>query len=264
MRKTHSIIYAGYPRPNAPVYADSSTRGAQGRVLRMSVIRCDNEALRLENVCYHYGSADAPINILTNISLCIARGETCAITGPSGAGKSTLMHLIGLLERPKAGNLFIAGQETSHASANVRAQLRNEHIGFIFQAFNLLPRLTTLENVALPLLYRGEKKRAALLKAADWLDQVGLAERVHHRPGELSGGQCQRVAIARALCGNPSLLLADEPTGNLDDETGNKIVEVLLEKNRTHRTTLVIVTHDKVLASRMNRQFYVTNGGIQE
>lgn len=230
----------------------------------MSVIPQDREALRLENVCYHYGTADAPHTILTDISLCVARGETCAITGPSGAGKSTLMHLIGLLERPSAGKIVIAGQDTSRAHADARAQLRNEHIGFIFQAFNLLPRLTALENVALPLLYRGETKRAALLKAAEWLDQVGLADRVHHRPSELSGGQCQRVAIARALCGNPSLLLADEPTGNLDDETGNNIVEVLLEKNRTHRTTLVIVTHDKALARRMDRQFYVADGGIQE
>jgi predicted ABC-type transport system involved in lysophospholipase L1 biosynthesis ATPase subunit len=256
----HSYRY----KNNVPDASDALMMTMYRSVSQINAPAQSSEALRLDNLCYHYGSDKNPVHVLSDVSLSVMQGETCAITGPSGAGKSTLMYLVGLLERPKSGKISLAGQDAAGASSDTRARLRNEHIGFVFQGFNLLPRLTALENVALPLMYRGLSKPAAREFAATQLIQVGLSERLNHRPNELSGGQCQRVAIARALAGSPSLLLADEPTGNLDDETGEMIVNMLLEMNAHHNTTLIMVTHDEGLASRMKRQFFVAEGRVAE
>lgn len=222
------------------------------------------EAVRIEKVSYCYHSLLSPTLILENVSLTINQGDTCAITGPSGAGKSTLMNLIGLLEKPLIGEIIISGCETASANPERRAVLRNLHIGFVFQNFNLLPRLSATENVALPLMYRGLRKNEALEHAKEHLHQVGLGDRLLHRPHELSGGQCQRVAIARALVGNPSLLLADEPTGNLDDKTGSMIMELLISLNASRKTTLIMVTHDDAIATLMRRHLRVSDCKVTE
>ncbi|PXV76619.1 ABC transporter ATP-binding protein [Pantoea sp. PNA 03-3] len=222
------------------------------------------EAIRLKEITYAYGIQSDATTILNNISLSIHRGETCAITGPSGAGKSTLLNLIGLLEKPVKGKVIISGYDTSTALPDERAVLRNRLLGFIFQNFNLLPRLNALENAALPLLYRGISKEKAFIRAKDKLELVGLSNRLNHRPHELSGGQSQRVAIARALVGEPILLLADEPTGNLDRKTGDMIANLLLSLNALQNTTLIMVTHDDALASKMKRRLNVLNGKVFE
>lgn len=222
------------------------------------------EAVRIEEMSYRYHSLRSPTLVLENVSLIINQGDTCAIIGPSGAGKSTLMNLIGLLEKPLSGEIIISGCETSSAHPDRRAILRNLHIGFVFQNFNLLPRLSATENVALPLMYRGILKKEALKQAKEHLHQVGLGDRLLHRPHELSGGQCQRVAIARALVGNPSLLLADEPTGNLDGETGSIITELLISLNASRKTTLIMVTHDDAIAACMRRRLRVSDCKVTE
>ncbi|MFP1878076.1 ABC transporter ATP-binding protein [Lonsdalea quercina] len=191
-------------------------------------------------------------------------GQSCSITGPSGSGKSTLLNIIGLLDKPSSGKVLLAGEDVSTASDDVRARARNQIIGFVFQGFNLLSRLNALDNVALPLLYRGLPKSIAREQAQLQLDRVGLAERLYYRPADLSGGQRQRVAIARALVGEPALLLADEPTGNLDQDTANEIVALLLSLNETAGTTLVMVTHDEKMAERMERRIRIGNGHIVE
>lgn len=178
--------------------------------------------------------------------------------------KSTLLNIIGLLDKPSSGKVLLAGEDVSTASDDVRARARNQIIGFVFQGFNLLSRLNALDNVALPLLYRGLPKSIAREQAQLQLDRVGLAERLYYRPADLSGGQRQRVAIARALVGEPALLLADEPTGNLDQDTANEIVALLLSLNETAGTTLVMVTHDEKMAERMERRIRIGNGHIVE
>lgn len=202
--------------------------------------------------------------VLQNLSLSIPVGQSCSITGPSGSGKSTLFNIIGLLDKPSSGKVLLAGEDVSTASDDVRARARNQIIGFVFQGFNLLSRLNALDNVALPLLYRGLPKSIAREQAQLQLDRVGLAERLYYRPADLSGGQRQRVAIARALVGEPALLLADEPTGNLDQDTANEIVALLLSLNETAGTTLVMVTHDEKMAERMERRIRIGNGHIVE
>lgn len=174
------------------------------------------------------------------------------------------MNIIGLLDKPSSGKVLLAGEDVSTASDDVRARARNQIIGFVFQGFNLLSRLNALDNVALPLLYRGLPKSIAREQAQLQLDRVGLAERLYYRPADLSGGQRQRVAIARALVGEPALLLADEPTGNLDQDTANEIVALLLSLNETAGTTLVMVTHDEKMAERMERRIRIGNGHIVE
>lgn len=222
------------------------------------------DAVRIENMSYCYDLDNALLPVLDNVSLSINGGDTCAIIGPSGAGKSTLLNLIGLLEKPNTGKIIIAGHDTSSSTADQRAILRNLNIGFIFQSFNLLPRLSALENVALPLMYRGIRKNVALSMAEEELMNVGLSQRLQHRPHELSGGQGQRVAIARALVGKPSILLADEPTGNLDRETGDMIFDLLISLNALRKTTLIMVTHDAELTAKMDRRFKVSHGRIVE
>ncbi|UJD92607.1 ABC transporter ATP-binding protein (plasmid) [Rahnella aquatilis] len=202
--------------------------------------------------------------ILNNVSLSVPAGQSCAIVGTSGSGKSTHINIIGLLDKPTSGQVFLAGENMSLVSEDARAKVRNQVIGFVFQGFNLLPRLNVLDNVALPLLYRGFSRTIARQKAQLLLERVGLSERLYHRPADLSGGQRQRVAIARALVGEPELLLADEPTGNLDHDTAEDIVALLLSLNDKFGTTLVIVTHDEKIADRMERCIRVRDGRVAE
>lgn len=200
--------------------------------------------------------------ILHDVSLSIPSAQTCAIVGPSGSGKSTLLNLMGLLDQPCQGRVLLAGRDMTAANADQRAILRNRMIGFVFQSFNLIPRLTVLDNVALPLCYRGVRQAAARRAAQVQLEAVGLGLRVRHRPADLSGGQRQRVAMARALVTEPRLLLADEPTGNLDAATSNEVLELLLALNRERGVTLVMVTHDATLARRMERCLQVQDGSV--
>ncbi|GKV82036.1 ABC transporter ATP-binding protein [Pectobacterium versatile] len=218
----------------------------------------------LQGISHTYSTGASSQAVLHDISLSIPAGQSCAIVGASGSGKSTLLNIIGLLDQPVSGRLLLAGQDMSQASADDRAIVRNQVIGFVFQSFNLLPRLDALDNVALPLTYRGVSRQAARQAAQVQLARVGLAERTHHRPADLSGGQRQRVAIARALVGEPALLLADEPTGNLDSQTADDIITLLLALNREQGTTLVMVTHDEGMACRMTRRIQVQDGRIHE
>jgi putative ABC transport system ATP-binding protein len=197
------------------------------------------------------------------VSLAIARGELVAVTGPSGAGKSTLMNIVGCLDRPSAGQYWLDGQPTEGLTSAERARLRNRKIGFVFQTFHLLPRATALENVLLPLTYAGVTGKAAAERGQLALEIVRLADRAQHRPNELSGGQQQRVAIARALVTGPSIILADEPTGNLDQRTSVEIMEVLQELNAAG-ATVVLVTHEADIAARCRRTIRFEDGTVVE
>jgi putative ABC transport system ATP-binding protein len=199
---------------------------------------------------------------LRGVSLHIPRGDYLAILGPSGSGKSTLMHLLGGLDRPTAGRLVIDGQDVASLATAQPARLRNETIGFVFQAFHLLPRTSALDNVALPLVYRGMSAAARRRQAAAMLDRVGLGHRVKHRPNQLSGGEQQRVAIARALVTEPAVLLADEPTGNLDTTTGGAVLALLEELNAESGAALVLVTHDREVAARARRRISMRDGVV--
>jgi putative ABC transport system ATP-binding protein len=199
---------------------------------------------------------------LRGVSLTIERADYVALVGPSGSGKSTLMHLLGALDRPTAGRLVIDGHDVATLSAPQMARLRNETVGFVFQAFHLLPRTSALENVALPLVYRGLGRRQRRARAAEMLAEVGLAHRVDHRPNQLSGGEQQRVAIARALVTSPSVLLADEPTGNLDSATGDSVLALLESLNSSSEVAVVVVTHDRDVAARAHRQIVMRDGLI--
>jgi putative ABC transport system ATP-binding protein len=204
------------------------------------------------------------VQALRGVSLTIGPADYVAIVGPSGSGKSTLMHLLGGLDRPTGGQLVIGGRDVSTLTAPEMARLRNETVGFVFQAFHLLPRTSALENVALPLVYRGAGARERRARAADMLDRVGLAHRVGHRPNQLSGGEQQRVAIARALVTGPSVLLADEPTGNLDTATGESVLGLLESLNEDSGVAVVLVTHDREVAGRANRRIVMRDGVIVE
>lgn len=225
----------------------------------MSVIQ---PLLEMTDVGKIYKKDENQVVAIDEVTIRINKGERCAILGPSGSGKSTLLSLLGLLDQPTRGRYLFDGIDVSKMNGDTRASLRNNHIGFIFQGFNLLPTLTALENVALPLFYRGLPKPEAHKRARYQLDQIGLGERLHFRPASLSGGQCQRVAIARALVGKPDLILADEPTGNLDSTNAEEIFNLLLKLNNLYQVTLVIVTHDNTLAERMDRKIYVKNGKV--
>jgi lipoprotein-releasing system ATP-binding protein len=210
---------------------------------------------------YHQGSVATPV--LTGLDLQVKQGELLAIVGSSGCGKSTFLHLAGALDKPTSGQVTINGVDIHQLSDKKRAQFRNHNIGFIYQFHHLMMEFSAQENVAMPLLIRGDKPKVAFQAAEDILTQVGLAHRLKHRPGELSGGERQRVAIARALVTKPALILADEPTGNLDFDTAEQIYQLLRELNRTVKTSFVIVTHDLTLAARMDRQLRLQAGHLQ-
>lgn len=199
------------------------------------------------------------VRALDGVSFEIKQGEMVAICGPSGSGKSTLMHIIGCLDRPDSGRYLLSGQDVSRMGRNELAEVRNRRIGFVFQTFNLLPLMNALSNVELPLVYSGF--REARKRAMDALESVGLADRMYHRPTQLSGGQRQRVAIARALVTDPDVLLADEPTGNLDSRTGQEILGLFRDLNTTGRT-VILVTHDASVASHCSRQIQLYDGRI--
>ncbi|HVQ88129.1 MAG TPA: ABC transporter ATP-binding protein [Actinomycetes bacterium] len=220
-------------------------------------------AIDAADVTRTYPLGGEPVHALRGVSLRIEAGEFAAIVGPSGSGKSTLMHLLGLLDRPTSGVIAVGGRDATGLSDTELAELRNQTIGFVFQSFQLLPRTSALDNVALPLLYRGIRKPERRSRAADALAAVGLGERLKHRPGELSGGEQQRVAIARALVGSPDVLLADEPTGNLDTKTGHEVMGILERLNQESRVAVVLVTHDPEVAARARRQIHVRDGLIE-
>ena len=214
----------------------------------------------LEGVRKAYGHATGSVEALKGIDLSIERGELIAIVGQSGSGKSTLMNILGMLARPTAGHYRFDGRDVAELSTDQRAALRNRSIGFVFQSFHLLPQMVAVENVALPLHYRQTSEAEAGVRARQALAKVGLEARMHHKPGELSGGQQQRVAIARAIVTRPRVLLADEPTGALDSETGEEILSLFLELNRNDGITTIMVTHNPEVAARCERCLVLRDG----
>jgi lipoprotein-releasing system ATP-binding protein len=220
--------------------------------------------LEVKDLYKSYGSGPAKVEVLKGIDLTVEAGDTVALVGPSGAGKSTLLHVMGTIDRPTAGSVLFDGKEIFNLSDQPLAAFRNRSIGFVFQFHHLLPEFTAMENVMMPLLIGGEKKSVAQERAQGLLDDVGLAHRMSHRPGELSGGEQQRVAIARALVREPRLLLADEPTGNLDRRTSEEVHALLYSIQQRTGISLVIVTHNEHLAAGMGRTIRFVDGKIVE
>jgi len=219
--------------------------------------------IKLENVVKIYRLGKVEVPALRGVSLDIPRGEYVSIMGPSGSGKSTLMNLIGALDRPTSGRVYIDGVDIGRLSDDQLALLRRKKVGFVFQQFNLINKLTALENVALPMWFAGISRNRRLRRAKELLELVGLGDRLHHKPAELSGGERQRVAIARALANDPEIILADEPTGNLDTASGMVVIELLEELNRLGKT-LVIVTHDPEFGRRARMRVKLRDGVVQE
>jgi putative ABC transport system ATP-binding protein len=217
--------------------------------------------IHLEGLSKVYRVGDQEIRALDGVNLRIDEGEFIAIIGSSGSGKSTLMHLLGCLDTPTAGRMEICGKDLAKASSDELARVRNKEIGFVFQAFNLLPKLDVVSNIALPLIYAGVPSRERLARARKAAEDVGLGDRLSNRPPQLSGGQCQRVAIARALVNNPRILFADEPTGNLDSATGRMILE-MFDALHASGKTVVLVTHDPAIAARSRRVIEISDGRI--
>ena len=222
------------------------------------------EMLRLTDIRKSYAVGPVTVDVLRAVNLEVNRGDMVSIMGASGSGKSTLINIIGLLDTPDSGSYVLDGRDVLELSDNRRSSIRNTGIGFVFQSFNLLPRLTALENVGLVLVYRGVGSSEIGRRAAAALDRVGMSDWSGHRPSELSGGQQQRVAIARALVGDPAIVLADEPTGALDPETGNDIMDLFVRLNRDDGTTLIVITHDPQVASRCGRRTRIGNGVLLE
>ncbi|MBM3441187.1 MAG: ABC transporter ATP-binding protein [Bacteroidetes bacterium] len=222
----------------------------------------NHAVIELQDICKSYFMGRQELEVLKSITLTIRRNEYVALMGPSGSGKSTLMNILGCLDSPSAGTYILNGQDVSTMADNDLAEVRNKEIGFVFQQFNLLPRLTALENVALPLVYAGIPKKIRQEMALEVLRKVDLTDRSHHRPNELSGGQCQRVAIARALVNNPSMILADEPTGNLDSKTSHEIMELF---NQIHAdgNSVVLVTHEEDISNFARRVIRLRDGILE-
>jgi len=225
--------------------------------------KTERPLVRVEHVSKEYVMGGEVLKALDGVSLTVGYGEFVAIIGPSGSGKSTLMNILGCLDTPTSGKYWLEGEEVSRLPDNRLAEIRNRKIGFIFQNFNLLPKLTALENVELPLIYRGMKSAERRERALEALRMVGLADRTRHRPSELSGGQQQRVAIARALAGNPPVLLGDEPTGALDSRTSGEVMELMRELNREGHT-IILITHNMDVADQAKRVVRIADGVLEE
>jgi len=221
----------------------------------------EKEIIRLENIVKNYKIGTVIVEALRSVSLVLHKNEFVAIMGPSGSGKSTMMNILGCLDTPTSGNYFLNGQDVSRLDDNHLAEIRNREIGFVFQTFNLLPRSTALENVMLPLIYSGVSKSKRIERASRVLEEVKLSDRMTHKPNELSGGQRQRVAMARALVNNPAIILADEPTGNLDSKTSIEILGLLEEIHRMGNT-VIVVTHEEDIAQHAHRIIRLTDGEI--
>ena len=219
-------------------------------------------AIKTENLTKSYAMDAETVHALRGVNLSIQRGEYVAIMGPSGSGKSTLMNLIGCLDVPTSGKYWLAGRLVSDLDEDQLARIRNQEVGFIFQTFNLLPRATALQNVELPMIYKGLRAEERLERAKRVLEAVELGNRLMHKPSELSGGQRQRVAIARALVNSPSILLADEPTGNLDSRTGKEIM-ALFERLHREKNSIILVTHEREIAEHADRVIYLRDGQIE-
>ncbi len=232
-------------------------------VERGEQLKRDGIVIRTYDLWKTYIMGDQEIHAVSGVDIEIKRGEYVAIMGPSGSGKSTLMNLIGCLDTPTRGQYYINGRLVSEMNDDELARIRNKEIGFVFQTFNLLPRATSLHNVELPLIYSGMTSETRLARAKKALEQVDLAQRMHHKPNELSGGQRQRVAVARALVNNPSILLADEPTGNLDTATGNEIMG-LFERLHQQGNTIVLVTHEHDIALHAHRVIHIRDGKVEK
>lgn len=218
--------------------------------------------LELQNVSKTYKLDSVSVEALNKVDLKVMKEDFISIMGPSGSGKSTMLHIMGVLDRPTSGKVYLDGVDTSRLSDDRLAVIRGEKIGFVFQTFNLYPTLTASENVELPMTIVGVEKREREKRALKLLEQVGLAHRASHLPTQLSGGERQRVSIARALANSPAFLLADEPTGNLDTKTGNEIMELLLQMNKEFKVTVIVVTHDEVIAKHAKRTIRVRDGKL--
>jgi len=224
----------------------------------------DVPALECQALRKQFVEGPLVLEVLKGINLVVPAGECVAIVGPSGAGKTTLLQLLGGLDTPTAGKVRVRGQDLAATDNAERGRIRNRHLGFVYQFHHLLPEFTALENVAMPLLVRRDPLDAIQTRARNVLERVGLAERLNHKPGELSGGERQRVAVARALVTEPAVVLADEPTGNLDRRTGDTVLELMLDLNREAGASLVIVTHDAQIAMQMNRVLRLSDGALED
>ena len=219
--------------------------------------------IELKNISKSYTLGEQELKVLDNINFKVEKGEFVSIIGPSGSGKSTMMNILGLLDVADSGEYLLDDKSIKEANDSILADIRNKKIGFIFQSFNLLPKMNALENVQVPLMYRGINKKESQKRAYEILEKVGLKGREKHMPSQLSGGQQQRVAIARALIGNPEIILADEPTGALDSKTGNEVMELLQELNKEGQT-IILITHDISIANRANRIVKMMDGKLEE
>ena len=218
--------------------------------------------LKLTDICKDYQQGKEPVRVLKNICLTVEKGDYLAIMGPSGSGKTTLMNIIGCLDVPTSGEYELDGHNLKDLSDNALADIRNKHIGFVFQSFHLLPKMSALDNVALPLLYAGVPLKERRARAEKALQSVGLADRIHFLPNQLSGGQCQRVAIARAMVGNPALLLADEPTGALDTKSGQQIMDIFRQLSE-NGMTIIMITHELAIAQCADKIYHILDGELQ-
>ena len=217
--------------------------------------------LKLTDICKDYMQGKQSVRVLKHINLTVEQGDYLAIMGPSGSGKTTLMNIIGCLDVPTSGTYDLNGKDLHNSSDNALADIRNKYIGFVFQSFNLMPKLDAMDNVALPLLYAGVPLKERRARAVEALNSVGLGERIHFRPNQLSGGQCQRVAIARAIVTKPTLLLADEPTGALDTKAGNQIMEIFRSLSN-EGMTIIMITHEPAIAACADKTYHILDGEL--
>lgn len=218
--------------------------------------------LKLTDICKDYAQGKQPVRVLKNINLTVEQGDYLAIMGPSGSGKTTLMNIIGCLDVPTSGTYELNGKNLQNSSDNALADIRNQYIGFVFQSFHLMPKLDAVDNVALPLLYAGVPLKERRARAVKALESVGLGERIHFRPNQMSGGQCQRVAIARAIVSKPTLLLADEPTGALDTKAGNQIMEIFRQLS-DEGMTIIMITHEPAIAACADKTYHILDGELK-